>query len=250
VAPATNTISAASATSWTGQFGEAMPVAVLVKSPSGDPVPSASVSFVASDGGGVDVASAQTDATGLAKVRWRLGAVAKTQTLVASVGGGQSVTFSGTATTNAWAVGTLFTDVKYAWRLADEGSLAGEGPNWAATELGSPPMLWIVCNGGFDVVITHPKMQTTNGNVSRQIDQEPRVAEFWNPVTPSYDKLYAPSLADPAQTRDFVKKLEAAKQLNVAYRSGAANTLIAPTFGTVGLSLILPQIMGQCGPWP
>src|SRR5687767_10181313 len=85
VGPATNTISAASATSWTGKFGEVMPAAVLVKSPSGDPAPNVSMSFVASDGGAVDVASAQTDASGLAKVRWRLGAVAKTQTLVASL---------------------------------------------------------------------------------------------------------------------------------------------------------------------
>src|SRR5258705_3347479 len=135
-------LSAVSATSFTGQFGDAVPVTVAVKPATGAPVPNVMVSFAASDGGGLDATSVPTDATGMVKLRWRLAAVAKAQTLVASLGS-QSVTFTGTATTNPWTVGVRLGGIKYAARLADEGSLAGEPPNWSATDLGSPPMLMV-----------------------------------------------------------------------------------------------------------
>ena len=248
---ASNVLAAASATSFTGQFGDAIPVTVSVKTSAGLPVPNSLVSFAASDGGYVDQASAPADADGMVKVRWRLAAAAKTQTLEATLGS-EKVTFSATATTNPWTTGLFLGSVPYAWRNADEGSQAGQGPKWSDTELGSPPMLWIVCSGGDpDIVVTHPMMNATNGNISRQIDQEQRVAEFWHPVTPAYDKLFAPTQSiDGKSSLDLLEKLVAGHEFNIAFRDGAANTLLAPTFGTAGLSLVLPDMMGMCGGWP
>jgi hypothetical protein len=245
----TNVLSASSATSFTGQFGDAMSVAVSVKSPAGTPVSNASVTFAATDGGGLDATSVPTDSAGTSKVRWRLAALAKVQTLVATLGS-QSVTFSATATTNPWTVGVRPSGVRYASRPADEGSLAGAPPNWSETDLGSPPVLMVSCSGGDpDVIVTHPKMRTTNGNISRQIDQEERVAEFWHPVFPSYDMLYAPGPGDNVRTGDLVKRLVTAKQFNIAFRNSTANTLLAPTFGTAGLSLVLPDVLQMCPGW-
>lgn len=241
-------LSAASATSVTGQFGDAIPVSVAVKTPSGAPEAGVMVTFAASDSGGLDAASVPTDPTGVAKVRWRLAAVTKAQTLVATVGT-RTVTFTGTATTNPWTVG-INNGVPYASRPADEGSQSGSGPSWSATNLGSPPMLVVRCSGGDpDIVVTHPNMQTTNGNVSIQLDQQARVSQFWHPVLPTYDQLIAPGITDNASSMDFLRQLVAAKQFNIAFRSTTANTLLAPTFGTAGLSQVLPQVLTMCPGW-
>lgn len=243
-------LSAASSTSVTGQFGDAIPVSVTVKTAGGLPETNVTVTFAASDSGGLDAASVPTDSTGTAKVRWRLAAVTTAQTLVASVGT-RKVTFTGTATTNPWTVG-INAGAPAAWRPADEGSQSGSGPSWSATNLGSPPMLMVRCSGGDpDIVVTHPNMQTTNGNVSIQLDQQARVSQFWHPVLPGYDQLIAPGLTDNpnASAMDFLRRLVAAKQFNIAFRSTTANTLLAPTFGTAGLSQVLPQVLTMCPGW-
>ena len=241
-------LSAVSATSVTGQFGDAIPVVVSVKTAGGAPETNVTVTFAASDSGGLDATSVPTDSTGTAKVRWRLAAVTKAQTLVATVGS-RTVSFTGTATTNPWTVGINNT-VPYATRPADEGSQSGSGPSWSATDLGSPPLLMVRCSGGEpDIVVTHPKMQTTNGNVSIQLDQQARVPQFWHPVLPAYDQLIAPGTTDNVSSMNFLRQLVAAKQFNIAFRSTTANTLLAPTFGTAGLSQVLPQVLTMCPGW-
>jgi hypothetical protein len=82
----------------TGQAGQILPdpVAVRVLGSDNQPLSGANVTFSASNGGSVDPASATTDASGVARTRWRLGQTAGANVLTAT-SGNASTTVNATA---------------------------------------------------------------------------------------------------------------------------------------------------------
>lgn len=86
-----------------GPAGAALPdsLAVVVRDANGDPLPGATVTFaVTAGGGGVSPGSRVTDASGIARTRFTLGAGAGTQTVNATTGGLAPAQFSAVSQIN------------------------------------------------------------------------------------------------------------------------------------------------------
>ena len=86
----------------TGVVGTTLAQALVVRLTDalGNPIPSATVSFTVTAGGGTVAPSATTDANGEARASWALGGVVGTQSVTASAGGA-SVSFIATGTVGA-----------------------------------------------------------------------------------------------------------------------------------------------------
>jgi len=93
-------VEAVAGTGLSGPAGEALPdpVEVRVFGTDEQPLPGATVTFSAGNGGSVDPASAMSDGNGIASTRWKLGQTAGANVLTATAGNGVSTTINATAT--------------------------------------------------------------------------------------------------------------------------------------------------------
>jgi hypothetical protein len=243
IAPESLTVTIVPPTAITGEFGEAIPISVMVNDDRGGPRGGVAVTFAAENGGSVSPVTVTTDASGLATSLWTLAAVNGPQVATATVPGGRVTTFTANAA-NGWKVGTS-APLTYAERLADPGVTFGRGAPWTATRLGSPPLLAIGCSqGNVVLVVLHRNLVTLDGNVIYALDDAPRVGETWVEQPPSYAILGHPG--PPAATAALVRKMAAAKTFNISFRHYEGGETYAPNFTMAGLSLVLPQVMADC----
>jgi hypothetical protein len=243
LAPESLTLTIVPPTAVTGEFGEAVPISVLVNDAGGGPHGGATVTFAAESGGSVSPATVNTDASGVATSLWTLAPVNGPQIATATVAGGRVATFSATAT-NGWKTGASAT-LTYAERLADPGVTFGRGASWASTRLGSAPLLAVACSqGNVILLVLHRNLVTANGNVIYAIDDSPRVGETWLERPPDYAILGHPGPS--AVTTALVRRMAAAKTFNISFRHYENNEVYAPNFTMSGLSLVLPQVMAGC----
>jgi hypothetical protein len=242
IAPESLTLTIVAPTAITGEFGEAIPISVMVND-GGGPHGGATVTFAAEGGGAVSPVAVVTDASGVATSLWTLSAVNGPQVATATVAGGRVATFSASAT-NGWKVGTSST-LTYAQRLADPGVTFGRGASWSSTRLGSPPLLAVGCSqGNVILVVLHRNLVTLDGNVIYAIDDGPRVGETWLERPPEYAILGHPGPA--VATAALVRRMAAAKTFNISFRHYEDGETYAPNFTMSGLSLVLPQVMAEC----
>lgn len=238
-----------SAYSFAGQFGDVITVKLVAHDGSGAPPPlGTKVSFAPSDGGLVDWPTYALPPDGSAQVRWRLGPIAKVQTLTARVDGGQPFAFQATVTGNAWVVTTAGT-MRFVTRFADEGSSSLTiGPPWANTPLGSPPRLVISCDAGnIGVAVTHPGMVAESSQIAYgfpNVVTDTDIAANWAQLAPRSDSLFHPGPATAAGA--LVKQMAAAAVFRFSFRQYTEGRTYSPTFGTAGLGLVLSQLMANC----
>jgi hypothetical protein len=242
IAPEPLTLTIVAPTAVTGEFGEAVPVSVLVADARG-PHAGAAVTFAAEGGGSVSPVTVTTDASGVATSLWTLAAVNGPQHATATVAGGRVATFTASAA-NGWKVGVSAT-LTYAERLADPGVTFGRGTPWSSTRLGSAPLLAVGCSQGSVVlVVLHRNLVTLDGNVVYSLDDAPRVGETWLERPPEFAILGHPGPA--SATAALVKRMAAAKTFNITFRHYEGGEVYAPNFTMAGLSLVLPQVMAGC----
>ena len=248
--PETLKITALSPASITGKMGDLVAVSLRVTGMTGENPPfGTKVAFAPSDGGTVSVtpyALPNTDA----QVMWRLGPAVKSQTLTATVEGARPLVFTASVSGSAWIVTTVGT-TRYTTRLADEGSISSVGGDpWAATLFGSAPRLVISCNAGVvGIAIAHPKIVADSNWVAYAFNASDYFTqETWSQLAPRSDSLFHPG--PPAAAGALAKQIAASSVFRLLYRQyvvGANYTVeVAPTFGTAGLSQVMPQLMANC----
>jgi hypothetical protein len=243
IAPESLTLTIVPPTAVTGEFGEAVPISVLVSDAGGGPRGGATVTFAAEGSGSVSPVTVLTDASGVATSLWTLAAVDGPQNATATVAGGRVVTFTANAA-NGWKVGASAT-LTYAERLADPGVTFGRGASWASTRLGSAPLLAVACSqGNVILLVLHRNLVTADGNVIYAIDDTPRVGETWLERPPDYAILGHPGPS--AATTALVRRMAAAKTFNISFRHYENGEVYAPNFTMAGLALVLPQVMAGC----
>jgi hypothetical protein len=243
IAPESLTLTIVAPTAVTGEFGEAVPVSVLVADEGGGPHAGATVTFAAEGGGSVSPVMVTTDASGVATSLWTLATVTGPQNATATVAGGRVATFTASAA-NGWKVGASAT-LTYAERLADPGVTFGRGTSWSTTRLGSAPLLAVGCSQGSVVlVVLHRNLVTLDGNVVYSLDDAPRVGEAWLERPPEYAILGHPGPA--SATAALVKRMASARTFNITFRHYEGGEVYAPNFTMAGLSLVLPQVMAGC----
>lgn len=250
--PETLKIKATSATSFTGKMGDVIVVSFDVDGINDFLPPSGTrVAFAASDGGSVQYDTLALGPDGVGEQKWRLGPATKVQTLTVSAAGMRPLVYKATVTGNAWTVTTVGS-MSYTSRLADEGSiLAGDnGDVWANTVFGSAPRLVISCQAGaVSIAITHPKMIAWDDWVEYTLNEvKPWTQETWSEVAPKSDSLYhpGPSTASGA----LAKRIAASSSFRLGYRQGFVGATyfseVTPSFSTVGLAQVMPQLMANC----
>ena len=248
--PETLKVTALSPASVTAKMGDLVSVSLRVTALDGGPPPfGTKVAFAPSDGGTVSVTPYALPGTD-AYVTWRLGAAVKSQTLTATVDGARPFVFQANVTGSAWTVVTSGT-LRYTTRLADEGSIsAGGGDPWSATLFGSPPRLVISCNAGIvGIAIAHPKMAADGTWTAYSFNgSDVYTTETWSQLAPRGDSLFHPG--PTTATGALAKQIAASSVVRLLYRqyvaSGNYSMEIAPTFGTSGLSQVMPQLMANC----
>lgn len=241
--PESLTLTIVAPTAITGEFGEAVPISVMVNDAGGGPRAGVSVTFAAENSGSVSPTMATTDASGVASSLWTLAAVSGPQNATATIGGGRVVTFTAHAA-NGWRVGGSAT-LTYAERLADPGVTFGRGASWASTRLGSAPLLAVACSKGKVILLVlHRNLVTADGNVIYAVDDAPRVGETWLEQPPDYAILGHPG--PPDATAALVRRMAAAKTFNISFRHYENDEIYAPNFTMAGLSLVMPQVMANC----
>jgi hypothetical protein len=246
IAPESLTVTIVPPTAITGEFGEAIPISVMVNNDRGAPRGGAVVTFATESGGSVSPVTVSTDASGLATSLWTLAAVDGPQVATATVSGGRVTTFTANAA-NGWKVGSSAT-LTYAERLANPGVTFGRGAPWTSTRLGSAPLLAIGCSqGNVVLVVLHRNLVTLDGNVIYALDEAPKVGETWLERPPDYAILGHPGPV--AATSALVRKMAAAKTFNISFRHYEGGETYAPNFTMAGLSLVLPQVMADCPTW-
>jgi hypothetical protein len=246
--PETLKIKAVSATSFTGQMGDVVTVALDVDALNDDAPPfGTKVTFVASDGGTTSPLIAVSPG-GSASTTWRLGPAAKVQTLTASVDGARPLVFRATVTGNAWNVTTVGS-MRYVTRLADEGSIGAGTDPWASTMFGSAPRLTISCQAGtVGIALAHPKMAANGNWVAYSFNgADSYTQETWS-LAPQSDSLFHPGPTTAAGA--LAKQIAASSVFRLVYRqyfpSGNFTAEVTPTFGTAGLAQVMPQLMANC----
>jgi hypothetical protein len=248
--PETLKITALSPASISGKMGDLVSVSLRVTAlDGGNPPFGTKVAFVPSDGGTVSVtpyALPYTDA----QVTWRLGPSVKTQTLTATVDGARPFAFLASVTGSAWTVSTVGS-TRYTTRLADEGSISpGSTTPWSSTIFGSAPRLVISCNAGtVGIALAHPKMAANGNWVAYAFNGvDSYTQETWSQLTPLSDSLFHPGPSTASGT--LAKQIAASSVFRLLYRqyfpSGNFTAEVSPTFGTAGLSQVMPQLMTNC----
>jgi hypothetical protein len=249
--PETLKIKAVSATSFTGKMGDLISVALDVDALNDDFPPfGTKVTFSASDGGLPQSGVIAVSPGGSASATWRLGPALKVQTLTATVDGARPLVFQASVTGNPWTVTTVGT-TRYATRLADEGSISPVGGDpWASTIFGSAPRLVISCNAGVvGIALAHPKMAANGNWVAYSFNGvDLYTQETWSQLAPLSDSLFHPGPSTASGT--LAKQIAASSVFRLLYRlyfpSGTFTAEVAPTFGTAGLSWVMPQLMSNC----
>jgi len=249
--PETLKIKAVSATSFTGKMGDIVSVAVDVDALDADAPPfGTKVTFTASDGGQPVSGIIAVSPGGSASATWRLGPVQKVQTLTASVDGARPLVFKATVTGNPWAVTTVGS-MSYVSRLADEGSISPGGSDpWSATMFGSAPRLIISCQAGtVGIALTHPKMQANGNSAAYSFNgAETYTQETWKQVANLSDSLFHPG--PTSATGALAKQIAASSSFRLVYLqyfpTQNFTVDVTPTFGTAGLSQVMPQLMANC----
>jgi hypothetical protein len=249
--PETMKIKATSATTFSGQMGDLVTVAVDVDQLNDLQVPvGTKVTFTASDGGFPTSTSIALPPDGTYQATWRLGPAVKVQTLTATVDGARPLVFKATVTGNPWAV-TTTGSMSYVSRLADEGSISPGGSDpWSATMFGSAPRLIISCQAGtVGIALTHPKMQANGNSAAYSFNgAETYTQETWNQVANLSDSLFHPGPTSAAGT--LAKQIAASSSFRLVYLqyfpTQNFTVDVTPSFGTAGLSLVMPQLMANC----
>jgi hypothetical protein len=248
--PETLKITALSPATTTGKMGDLVAVSLRVTAlDGGDPPFGTKVAFAPSDGGTVSVtpyALPNTDA----QVTWRLGPAVKSQTLTATVDGARPFVFQASVTGSAWTVTTVGS-TRYTTRLADEGSISpGSSSPWSSTLFGSAPRLVISCNAGtVGIALAHPKMAADGNEVAYAFNgADVYTTEIWSQVAPRSDSLFHPGPVTATGT--LAKQIATSSVFRLVYRqyvpSGGYSMGVTPTFGTAGLSQVMPQLMANC----
>ena len=249
--PETLKLKAVSATSFTGKMGDLISVALDVDALDGDIPPfGTKVTFVASDGGLPTSGIIAASPGGSASATWRLGPVAKVQSLTATVEGARPLVFQANVTGNPWTVTTVGT-TRYTTRLADEGSISPVGGDpWASTMFGSAPRLVISCNAGVvGIALAHPKMASNGNWVAYSFNgADSYTQETWSQLAQLSDSLFHPG--PTTASGSLAKQIAASSVFRMLYRQYFPTenwTLeVAPTFGTAGLSQAMPSLMANC----
>jgi len=250
--PETLKIKAVSATTFTGKMGDLISVSVDVDAvPDNDfPPIGTKVTFSASDGGLPVNGVIAVSPGGSASATWRLGPAGGVQTLSATADGARPLVFRATVTGNPWTVTTVGT-LRYTTRLADEGSISAVGGDpWASTMFGSAPRLVISCNAGVvGIALAHPKMAANGSWVAYAFNGvDSYTQETWSQLAPLSDSLFHPGPV--AASGALAKQIAASSVFRLLYRQYFPDnnwTLeVAPTFGTAGLSQVMPQVMQNC----
>ncbi|HEX7981526.1 MAG TPA: hypothetical protein VF461_23140 [Gemmatimonadaceae bacterium] len=255
-------INAVSASHFTAQTGDLLSVEINVDGKSD--LSTTTATFVPSDGGSVRGGSIYLEpdgsgtltTDGTAKVWWRVGAATKVQTLTVKVDRARPFTFQANVTGNGWTV-TKVGSSSYATRLADTGffSPAGWMVYWSATQVGSPPRLIISCQAGtVGIALTHPKLAPAFEGVGYVFDGVGVPFEHWVRSAPLSDSLWrTDTLFHPGPntaTGTLAKQIAASKSLGLVYLqffyAGSFSDDVSPTFGTAGLSQVMPQVMANC----
>lgn len=248
--PETLKIKAVSATSFTGKMGDLVSVALDVDALNDDFPPfGTKVAFVASDGGRPTNPLIAVSPGGSASTTWRLGPVAKVQTLTATVDGARPLVFQANVSGNPWTVTTVGS-TRYATRLADEGSLSGGGGDpWSSTMFGSAPRLVISCNAGLvGIALAHPKMAANGTWVAYEFNaSDTYTEETWSQLAPLSDSLFHPGPTTAAGT--LAKQIAASSVVRLLYRQkfpSGFTAEVTPTFGGAGLWQVMPSLMANC----
>ena len=248
--PETLKIKALSATSFTARMGDLVSVAVDVDGLNDDSPPfGTKVTFVASDGGLPVSATIALPPDGTYEATWRLGPAIRVQTLTASVDGARPLVFKANVTGNAWAVTTVGS-TRYVTRLADEGSISPVGGDpWASTIFGSAPRLVISCQAGtVGVALAHPRMAANGDWAAYSFNSfDSYTQETWSQLAPLSDSLFHPG--PTAASGALAKQIAASSAFRLLYRQyfpANFTTEVSPTFGTAGLSQVMPQLMADC----
>jgi len=248
--PETMKIKATSATTFTGQMGDLVAVAVDVDALNDFNVPfGTKVTFTASDGGlPINVAIALPP-DGTYQATWRLGPAVKVQTLTASVDGARPLVFKANVTGNPWTV-TSVGSLRYASRLADEGSISPVGGDpWASTMFGSAPRLIISCQAStVGIALTHPKMVAYDNWLAYSFNNfDTYTQETWSQVAPQSDSLFHPG--PTTATGSLAKQIAASSAVRLVYHQifpANFTAEVTPTFATAGLAQVMPTLMANC----
>lgn len=251
--PETIKIKATSATNVTGKMGDVVLVSFDVDDVNGSLLPpfGTRIAFAASDGGSVQYDTLALGPDGTGEQKWRLGPATKVQTLTLSADGMRPLVFKATVTGNAWTVTTVGS-TSYTSRLADEGSItpSDNGDAWANTVFGSAPRLVISCQAGaVGIAITHPKMIAWDDFAAYLFSEAgPWTEETWSELAPKSDSLFHPG--PNTATGALAKRIAASTSFRLAYRQGFTGATyfseVTPSFSTVGLAQVMPQLMANC----
>ena len=269
--PETLQINAMSPASFTALAGDLVSVEIDVDGKSD--LSTTTPTFVPSDGGSVRDGTIFREADGCGACRpgqisgtlrtdgttlvwWRLGAATKVQTLTVKIDGARPFVFRANVTGNAWTLTTVGSST-YATRLGDVDyfSLSGSPIEWTATPFGSPPRLIISCQAGtVGVALTHPELAPAFDFVGYVFNGVGASSERWLRSVPLSDSLWrsdtlfhpGPSTAAAA----LVKQISQSTTFGLGYlqffNAGSTSGDVSPTFGTAGLSQVMPQLMANC----
>jgi hypothetical protein len=248
--PETLKITALSPANITGKMGDLVFVSLRVTALDGGAPPfGTKVALAASDGGTVSTATYALPSTD-AEVTWRFGPAVRSQTLTATVDGARPLAFHANVTGNAWTV-TTSGSLRYTTRLADEGSISSVGGDpWAATMFGSAPRLVISCKAGVvGIALAHPKLASDGTWVAYAFNaSDVYTTETWSQLAPRADSLF--HSGTNAAAGALAKQIAAGSVFRLLYRqyfpSLNFSVEVAPTFGTAGLSQVMPQLMADC----
>lgn len=250
--PETLKIKAVSATSFTGKMGDLVAVTIGIDPINGDyssPRFGTKVTFVASDGGLPTSATVALSGYGTYQATWRLGPAQKVQTLTVTADSARPLVFHASVTGNPWTV-TTAGSLTYATRFADEGSIGPGGDSWASTMFGSAPRLIISCQAGtVGIALAHPKMAANGNSAAYSFNgADTYTQETWSQLAPMSDSLFHPGPNSAAGA--LAKQIAASSSFRLVYSQyfPAQNFTVevTPTFGTAGLSQVMPQLMTNC----
>jgi hypothetical protein len=110
--------------------------------------------------------------------------------------------------------------------------------------------LVISCNAGVaDIALAHPQLAAEGTWAAYAFNgSDAYTTETWSQLAPRADSLFHPG--PNAATGALAKQIAASSEFRLLYlqyfTSGNFTAEVAPTFGTAGLSQVMPQLMADC----
>ena len=99
------------------------------------------------------------------------------------------------------------------------------------------------------IALTHPKMQANGNWAAYEFNESDAwTQETWSQVAPMSDSLFHPGPTSAAGA--LAKQIAASSVFRLLYRQYFPQqnftVEVAPSFGTTGLSQVMPQLMANC----